>query len=852
MPDCPQSCAVCSVVPRSAPGRAELLAPAGTREAAYAAFRFGADAVYLGMKKFSARAEAMNFTFPELEELLAFAHVQTPRRRVFVTLNTVVQQAEVPDLIDLVVQLAEAGVDALIVQDLGLAKIAREAFPGLELHASTQMAIHNLEGAQLLRRLGFSRVTLARELTLEEIQAISAGSGVETEVFIHGALCYSYSGLCLISSHLSARSGNRGRCGYPCRDRFTVGEGAACSGLAQAEGFAFSMKDLAATDKVLALRPAGVSCFKIEGRMKSPLYVGAVTDYYRRLLDGGLKDAAARQRAESDIQTVFSRPWTPLYLNSRRQRLVIDPEIVGHRGGLIGTVETVSRLPGQAAAIRFRTNRSLERHDGVQIDLPGNDRPYGFAVDLFRVLTGGSGDRFAIPAGAQVELQLPADAPVIPVRTSIYCASSQAVKRAFALTPPKPGEYRREIPLTVRATLAADTLTVHGLLAAVGTEEPIAAVVELAGPFSEARDPARVLAAFQEAFSRFGDTRFGVAELVLENPAARFVPASQWNAVRRQLAEALELRWGERLAERVATLRAAHIPTEFDAVPEPSPFVAWTLGIEAVEALGALEPSDWLAVDEVLFFLRVDQEEKTLKDGTELLTRFGPDSVRFALPAVMRGWEREATGRLLAELVRRGVNRWSVANLAGWQLLSNAYGGRLPDPPECDLWADWPIPLFNRDAARQLQELGATGFTLSPEDSAANMQRLLAEFADRATVIVYQDTPLFISESCPAAALNRGCLGAACGGHTKFTLTSTIRDEFLVCQRNCRTFVVQAKPFCLTGHLRELKQAGARRLRADFAYRDYSPEQLRDLWRKIIRGEPIPNTHDGNFVRGLL
>ncbi|MDR1744592.1 MAG: U32 family peptidase, partial [Planctomycetota bacterium] len=182
--------------------RVELLAPAGQPDAAYAAFRYGADAVYLGLDRFSARAEAVNFTPDQLDEAVAYAHSLSPQRRVYLALNTLVQEHELPGAATSLALAAEAGVDAVIVQDLGVARIARERFPGLALHASTQMAIHNPEGVRAAKHLGFSRVTLARELTLDELREIAriaSNEGIETEVFIHGTLCYSYSGLCLFS-----------------------------------------------------------------------------------------------------------------------------------------------------------------------------------------------------------------------------------------------------------------------------------------------------------------------------------------------------------------------------------------------------------------------------------------------------------------------------------------------------------------------------------------------------------------------------------------------------------------------------------------------------------------------------
>src|SRR6516162_4743250 len=331
---------------KSSPQPVELLAPAGGPEAAHAAFHFGADAVYLGLKKFSARAEAENFTIAELDEVTAYAHSLQPRRRVFVTINTLIRQDELPELVEALAHLADIGVDAVILQDLGVYHLARRFFPELELHSSTQLSVHNRAGAEVLGQMGFARVVLARELTFEEVRDITATAGIETEVFIHGALCYSYSGLCLFSSQSLGRSGNRGKCAYSCRDSYDVADAPMTlrDGTPvkrdPSQGFPFSMKDLALPDHLPALRAAGVSCFKIEGRKKSPLYVSTTTDYYRKMLDGNLSPDE-RPAHEADMQTVFSRPWTRLFVQSHKDKEVADRDTVGHRGTPIGRVESL-------------------------------------------------------------------------------------------------------------------------------------------------------------------------------------------------------------------------------------------------------------------------------------------------------------------------------------------------------------------------------------------------------------------------------------------------------------------------------------------------------------------------------
>ena len=258
----------------------ELLAPAGDTEAGYAALYYGADAVYLGLKHFSARATAANFGADDLNEFVGYAH--SLGRKVYVAVNTLLQEDELPELLKALDLCAKYKVDALIVQDLGVARIVREAYPELELHASTQMAVHNKEGALALQKIGFSRVVLARELTLNEIREIAAIPGLETEAFIHGALCYSYSGLCMFSSLETGKSANRGKCLYPCRAAF-----GGCDG----EKHYISMKDMALQGEVLRMP---VTSLKIEGRKKTALYVAAAVDYYRRILSAAVKESLGK------------------------------------------------------------------------------------------------------------------------------------------------------------------------------------------------------------------------------------------------------------------------------------------------------------------------------------------------------------------------------------------------------------------------------------------------------------------------------------------------------------------------------------------------------------------------------
>jgi U32 family peptidase len=511
----------------TAPRRTELLAPAGERAAAYAAFAFGADAVYTGLPRFSARAEAVNLEPRELEEIVAYAHALPHPRRVYVTLNTLVREAELPDLVRSLALCAECGADAVIVQDFGVARLARKHFPALRLHASTQMALHNLEGVRAAARLGFKRVTLARELTLDELRSIAKQAPAEVEAFLHGALCYSYSGLCLYSALLRDRSGNRGSCAYPCRDAFCPSRapGAAPVG----PGLVFSMKDLAGGASIHDLAQAGVASLKIEGRKKSPLYVAAAVNYHRKLLDRAFK-AGEQEQCAHDLRTIFSRPWTGLYLQSRANREVIDPDTTGHRGTPVGRVENSGR-----GFIQFRTALALEVHDGLQIELPGETRPFGFAVD--EILLANGRRVFEAPAGSVVQVPLPAESPRIPNGTELFLASSQAVKRRYRFDLPNPRDLRRHFPMEVR--LALSEARAEATATAQADGHTLSASAALAGPFAPARNPEAMQAALHAAFGKLGDTPFTLGHFACDGPPF-FIPVSQLNTLRRDLTAALE------------------------------------------------------------------------------------------------------------------------------------------------------------------------------------------------------------------------------------------------------------------------------------------------------------------------
>ncbi|HOC27024.1 MAG TPA: peptidase U32 family protein [Rectinema sp.] len=335
--------------------KVELLAPAGSPEALDAALGEGADAVYLGLRSFNARMRTTNFAFNQFEAAVYACHNNS--RRVYVTVNTVFEERESDRIYQLLEYLASVGPDGIIVQDAGVAKIAHDHFPSLPLHASTQMNIASVAGCNQLSRAGFKRAVLARELSLEEIRQIRQYTSLELEVFVHGALCISASGLCLFSSYLGGKSANRGQCTQACRRLYESETG---------KGYYFSPDDLELIEYIPDLIMAGVDAFKIEGRMKSAEYVGAVVSAYRLMLDNYEKDGEkAMLKAKAILQSDFARRKTSFFISGKPEDY-IHPEQSGGTGIALGRIRDARTIDGKRWAL-MNSREGLAERDSVRI-----------------------------------------------------------------------------------------------------------------------------------------------------------------------------------------------------------------------------------------------------------------------------------------------------------------------------------------------------------------------------------------------------------------------------------------------------------------------------------------------------
>ena len=747
----------------------ELLAPAGDIEAGYAALYYGADAVYLGLSKFSARATATNFDEQALDEFTAYAH--SLNRKVYVALNTVLQESELNDLIKSLDICTKCQIDGLIIQDLGVARVMKEKYPWFEMHASTQMAVHNKEGALFLKKMGFKRVVLARELTETEIKDIASIPDLETEAFIHGALCYSYSGLCQFSAIELGRSANRGKCLYPCR---------ACFKYNGKNEHVFSMKDMALQEDILNMP---VDSLKIEGRKKSALYVAAVTDYYRHILDGKGTDKLKEDR----IKQIFSRPWCKFHFKGKNKD-IIDRNFVGHRGLLIGEVERINK-----GRLVFTTDYKISRHDGLQLDAKGNEKPFGFSIQKMYIKHKSC---FEANAGDLVEVELPIKYPTLQKGDKIYLASSSEVKGAYGYERPKSNLYRNIQNIDVYIKVECNRIIAQ-------SGEYIA---EVYGLFTEANNPQKSEEAIKNAFAKTGDTSFKLNSLTIDNKDNLFTPSSLLNELRRELYSIIKIEdYKGELPE---------ISRKEKSVNNPY----FKIKVDDINYLNLL---DFDKISEIIYLI-------SPKSDIDILDKFDKQKIRIALPAVCRSPKK--FDNIIKELLARGYNKWEVANY--WSL------EYLPID-KLDISFDTSLYMLNSQTLSMAKNIGASSVNLSIEDTYINICNIIEKSPISVGVVMYQDIPLFTSVGC---IRNNDC--RICKQGEKWFELENDGHKFMALSRDCQIMMFDKNPYCIA---QEVKNLSPDYFRMDFVYKKYTSEKVREIFNSLIKFNDVTNCIKGNI-----
>ena len=505
----------------------ELLSPAGNSVCLHAAVSAGADGVYLGVQDFNARRGADNFTLDSLGEACDYAHLRGVS--VYLTLNTVILPSETGPVLEVARQAYRRGVDAFIVQDIGVAAELARILPQARVHASTQMNIHTKAGIEAASELGIKRVTLARELCLAEIATLAKtaeGLGIEVEVFAHGALCVCYSGQCLMSSMIGGRSANRGLCAQACRLPYSLHNVALRKTLPAEGDHLLSPKDLCTIDLIPQLVDAGVSSFKIEGRMKSPEYVYTVTSVYRKALDES-GPGAITDEDRSLLAGAFSRGFTTAYLEGERGNGIMSYERPNNRGAFIGRV-----IEAEGQAVQLTSNEELHKGDILEfwtskghfthiVDGLEQQGPGLYRMDLSK--RAGKGDRVFRVRNSEAVFTDDPLAPKVPVTGEASLIEGRPLRLSFATSgkgPSKEALSGRGIP--GRGPAVPSKVTVEGEVVEAARTKPL--------------ETAEV----EEHIGRFGNTPFSLESLEVDLGAGVGMGFSQLHKARAQALDELQ------------------------------------------------------------------------------------------------------------------------------------------------------------------------------------------------------------------------------------------------------------------------------------------------------------------------
>ena len=836
----------------------ELLAPAGSRDALAAAVENGANAVYLAGSRFGARAYADNFDEDAMREAIRYAHLRGVA--VHVTVNTAVDDSELSALADYLRFLEKVGADAVLVQDLGVARLAREVAPGLPLHASTQMTVHSLAGVRSLEELGFSRVVLSREMSLAEIRAICAESRAEIEVFAHGALCVCYSGQCLMSSMIGGRSGNRGRCAQPCRLPYELvdenGEDAAGG---TAGKYLLSPRDLKTVDVLPELIAAGVASLKLEGRMKRPEYVAVATAAYRGAIDRALSgetDEMAARETDRRLAQIFNRDFTTAYLLKNPGKELMSDRRPNNRGLLVGRVVSYDAA---ARRVRVKLAEGISVGDQADVWVKTGGRVAETVRDL-RDAKGRDIERGA--AGDEVTFPLSRAAhPHDRVFRVFDAALTEEARASYT------GAGKRRIPvrLAVKARIG-EPFSVVAETAEAGNMARSEARSEYICPQAEKRPLTRET--LEKQMERMGTTAYALAGLDADIGDGVMVPMSVMNETRREALEKLdEVRLAQMAKRRAATVAsvARHAPpmektvyrNEKNGLPKlivhadtaEKARAAAEAGADGVLYGGDTYDHHWVTPDE---YRKVWAH---LRDVGK--------SVSLATPRILRDAALPALAPLLRALRDAPADEVYVHHLGALRVVRE-----FTDLP---VQSDFSLLAFNALAIRELADLGFSRATLSPELNFSQIEALARNSVMPLECIVHGRVELMVSAYCALGSflgnVGAGKCSAPCVKGRFFLKDRTGALFPVVTDAGCQMHVLNAKTLSMMTNAGRFARIGIDRLRIDGrymtareigevvrGYREFLPsgEELSEAQKERahrIEGDEITR---GHYFRGVL
>lgn len=810
------------------PDQPELLAPAGDWEAMRAAVANGADAVYFGLSNFNARHRAANFTLKELPQVMAYLHDHNVRG--FVTFNTLVFSDELSEAVVFIQAIVQAGVDAVIVQDLGIARLIHLLCPDLPIHGSTQMTLTEPRAIEMVGQLGVQRVVLARELSMKHIAAITDATDMPVEVFIHGALCVSYSGQCLTSESLGGRSANRGQCAQACRLPYELIVDGQPHPLDD-KAYLLSPQDLAAHDLVQPLVDKGVISFKIEGRLKSAHYVAMATQTYRAALDAALHDKPFQltDSQSQDLSQSFSRGFTHGFLSGVNHQTLVHGRFPKSRGVKAGVVVGFTDR-----GVVFEPTDGhvgiLKPGDGIVFDEghPEQDEQGGRLFEVYPLgRKGHAAPRLELILGrGDVNLQ------AVSVGAAIWKTDDPALRKRLEQS------YKRErvvsrLPLTMLVTASAGEpleLVItdpDGAQVSLTTEQPLAAAVK--HPLTE-----EVL---REQLGRLGDTPFSLGKLTYRcNSIGVMAPKSVLNDLRRKAIESLQ---EKRSARKHALIGAPHALERMRmtaaqvsrrAAPGPRMYVL-ARSLQQVQAVCDWQPTGALEAlrPEMLY---CDFEDIRQYKEAVAIARSASLPIGIATPRIILPGEEGFLG-VLAQAQPDAI---LVRNLAAVSYFTEKH-------PGLTLIGDYALNVANEITASYFAELGlqrvVPSYDLNWKQLEAMMGRINPGLFE---MVVHQHMPMFHMEHCVfAAALSTGkdyhdC-GRPCEKHEVSLKDRAGAAHALVADVGCRNTVFNALAQSAAECIPQMLKMGLRHFRVELLRHDNAEiPPLLERYARVLAG----------------
>lgn len=797
----------------------EILAPVGSFQSLKAAVLNGANAVYLGGKLFNARHYASNFSNEELLEAVRYAHLRDVK--VYVTVNILMDESEIEDALDYVTFLYEIGVDAIIVQDLGFAMLVKDMIPNMPLHASTQMTVNNLEGVKYLEALGFERVVLARETPIEEIKYIKANSNVELEGFIHGALCISYSGQCLMSSLIGGRSGNRGTCAQPCRMEYTVLDEEDKALKNWDSGYYLSTKDLNTLEHIKEIIDGGIVSLKIEGRMKRPEYVATVVKTYRKALDLGSEYITREDKA--DVKQIFNREFTKGVGLGDFGRSFVSTDRPDNRGVTIGKISNWSKK-----GIVLHIYNDLNIGDGLEWqDQKGNMT--GYKVDK------------NYKKGEKVHIPFAPDGQIGgEVRRTLSSRLMEDAQDTFE-------NIDKEHFIHLDASLNIDQAPI---LRAYMRD----IVVEVTGDESVQKANKAPLTKEKvfDQLSKLGNTTFKIKSININLDENAFIPVSKLNELRRSMVIELE----ERLLEK---FQRPEFNKEYYDHKKSSLFEKKAKRISKPKL--SIKVSNQKQFDQ-LNLEKVDRVYISFNDNlmNNILTlRRNSIEVFYWTDKILYSHDLDKALRTIKP-VEDFLDGISVSNIGSFEFFKDNF--------KLGIHCDIGLNVFNSVTADHLSQSGANSVTLSPELNLKQIKKISNKFNLPLEGIVYGYLPSMILKNCPMATF-KGCKDdsqcESCNFAHGYKLKDRMGKTFMMERFEGYSTIYNSVPLFLLDKLQDVVNTGIDILRLDFTvegdieeiqsyyYDSLNNNMDREAIKNYVEGfKEKSEVTNGHYYRGVL